>query len=582
MNILFCGDDGVCEGIFLSTLSLCKNVSDPLHVYILTASTGHHSAIPKNFADALQTTVREKSPYHTVTLLDISEPFNSCLPLANMGTRFTPLCMLRLFADTVPDIPDKILYLDADVLCRADFKALYDSDISDVEIAGVPDRYGKWFFGNILKHDYLNSGVLLMNMSRIRKSGLFKKCRDLCRDKKMFMPDQSALNKLAVKAKLPPKYNEQGKLRPDTVFKHFTTFFKLFPYIRAVTVKPWHTDNLHRELKIVEFDDILKDYQRRIKMNREIPLFFTIDDGYAPFLAVALNSAVKNADPERRYKAIVLYQELTDANITKLKSLETENFKIELTAMKTNFDALDDRMSNRLRCDYFTLTIYFRLFIPAMFPQYDKGVYIDSDVVLTSDVAELYDLEIGDNLIGACNDLSIADTPPLVAYTEKAVGVKKHEYINSGVLLMNLKKMREVDLEGHFLNLLNTYHVDCIAPDQDYLNAMCNGKIAYLDACWDAMPNNAKPPLARTSLIHYNLFSKPWCYDGVQYEDEFWKYAADSGYIEEIKAYKAAYTEDKKAADRECLELLVRRGTEIPNNDVTFKKLLDAGVKIRL
>lgn len=317
-------------------------------------------------------------------------------------------------------------------------------------------------------------------------------------------------------------------------------------------------------------------------MNREIPIFFTIDDGYAPFLAVALNSAIKNSNPQRRYSAIVLYQALNETNIAKLKSLETENFKISLTPMKANFDALDDRMSNRLRCDYFTLTIYFRLFIPAMFPQYDKGIYIDSDVVLTSDIAELYDIEIGDNLIGACNDLSIADIPPLVAYTENAVGVNKHEYINSGVLLMNLKQMREVDLEGHFLNLLNTYHFDSIAPDQDYLNAMCNGKIYYLDESWDAMPNDAKPPLAHTKLIHYNLFSKPWCYDGIQYGEEFWKYAEDSGYLDEIKAYKAAYTEEKKKADSECLELLVRRGSEIPDNEVTFKKLFDAGVKIRL
>lgn len=317
-------------------------------------------------------------------------------------------------------------------------------------------------------------------------------------------------------------------------------------------------------------------------MNREIPIFFTIDDGYAPFLAVALNSAIKNSNPQRRYNAIVLYQALNETNIAKLKSLETENFKISLTPIKANFDALDDRMSNRLRCDYFTLTIYFRLFIPVMFPQYDKGIYIDSDVVLTSDIAELYDIEIGDNLIGACNDLSIADIPPLVAYTENAVGVNKHEYINSGVLLMNLNQMREVDLEGHFLNLLNTYHFDSIAPDQDYLNAMCNGKIYYLDESWDAMPNDAKPPLAHTKLIHYNLFSKPWCYDGIQYGEEFWKYAEDSGYLDEIKAYKATYTEEKKKADSECLELLVRRGSEIPDNEVTFKKLFDAGVKIRL
>lgn len=317
-------------------------------------------------------------------------------------------------------------------------------------------------------------------------------------------------------------------------------------------------------------------------MNREIPIFFTIDDAYAPFLGVALNSAVKNSSADRRYKAIVLHQDLSEANIKKLKALESDNFKIELTPMKANFEVLDDRMSNRLRCDYFTLTIYFRLFIPAMFPEYDKGIYIDSDVVLTDDIAKLFDTDIGDNFIGACNDLSIADIPPLVAYTENAVGVKGKEYINSGVLLMNLKKMRECDFEGHFLNLLNTYHFDSIAPDQDYINAMCNGKIYYLDEVWDAMPNEAKPPIKDTKIIHYNLFSKPWCYDNIQYEEFFWKYAEDSGYLDEIKEYKSTYSNEQKKADGECLDLLISRGESIPQNEITFKKLHEKGVKIRL
>lgn len=319
-----------------------------------------------------------------------------------------------------------------------------------------------------------------------------------------------------------------------------------------------------------------------LQMNREIPIFFTIDNGYAPFLAVALNSAIKNADSSRQYRAIVLHEGLTEENAAKLKDLETANFRIDLTSMQANFAALDDRMSNRLRCDYFTLTIYFRLFIPAMFPQYDKGIYIDSDVVLTQDIAKLYDIDIGQNLIGACRDLSIADIPSLVAYTQEAVGMEKDTYINSGVLLMNLKALRQADLEGHFLHLLNTYHFDSIAPDQDYLNAMCSGKIHYLDETWDAMPNDARPPLPRTSLIHYNLFSKPWCYDGIQYADVFWHYAQDCGFLEEIRAYKAAYTDEKKNADRECLELLVRRGSEIPENEITFRKMQEKGVRIRL
>lgn len=315
---------------------------------------------------------------------------------------------------------------------------------------------------------------------------------------------------------------------------------------------------------------------------REIPVFFTIDNNYAPYLAVALRSAIAHSDPARRYRAIVLHEDLTRENAAKLQRLEKEHFRISLQSMQANFEALDDRMSNRLRCDYFTLTIYFRLFIPDLFPEYDKGIYIDSDVVLADDLAKLFDTEIGDDLIGACPDLSIADVPPLVAYTENAVGMGKGEYVNSGVLLMNLKQLRQEGLQEHFLSLLIRFRFDSIAPDQDYLNAMCRGRIHYLPSVWDAMPNDAKPPMKKPSLIHFNLFSKPWCYDNVQYEEYFWHHAKESGFLEEILETKAAYTEEQKAADKACMELLVERGGSIPEQEVTFRKMAEKGEKIKL
>lgn len=263
MNILYCGDENVCKGIYLSALSICKNTVGKLNFYIFTALAEGHKAIPNSFALKLKSALCGTGREINVFLFDISEEFSNYLPLSNMDTRFTPLCMLRLFADTVPLIPNRVLYLDADVLCRNDFKDFYNTDMSDAEIAGVPDRYGKWFFGNILKHRYLNSGVLLMNMELIRKNGLFEKCRLMCRDKKMFMPDQTALNKLALKKKMPRRFNEQGKIKNNTVFKHFTTYFKFFPYFKAVTIKPWDITEMHEKLKIFEFDGILNDYMRR-------------------------------------------------------------------------------------------------------------------------------------------------------------------------------------------------------------------------------------------------------------------------------------------------------------------------------
>lgn len=317
-------------------------------------------------------------------------------------------------------------------------------------------------------------------------------------------------------------------------------------------------------------------------MRDVIPVFFTIDDSYAPFLAVALHSAAQNAAPDRHYKAIILHQDVTEQNRRRIEALAKPNFEIEFVPMQSGLESITDRMGNRLRCDYFTLTIYFRLFIPAMFPQYDKAIYIDSDVVVTGDLAELYDTPLGDDYIGACPDLSIADVPPLMQYTVDAVGMQAGKYVNSGVLLMNLKALREKGLDRHFLELLNTYHLDCIAPDQDYLNAMCAGRIRYLEECWDAMPNDSKPPLKAPKLIHYNLFSKPWCYDGIQYGEFFWKYAASSGFYPEIKAYKDSYSDEQKRSDAQCMALLAQRGIQIAKSDRTFKKLYESGVNIRL
>lgn len=319
-------------------------------------------------------------------------------------------------------------------------------------------------------------------------------------------------------------------------------------------------------------------------MNQQdtIPVFFSIDDAYAPYLAVALHAAIRNASPERCYRAIILHQGLSEAHQRRLSALATARFTVEFVPMGEGLEAITDRMGNRLRCDYFTLTIYFRLFIPVMFPQYDKGIYIDSDVVVAGDLAELYDTDLGDAYLGACNDLSVMDVPPFCTYIEEAVGVPREEYINSGVLLMNLKALRRAELDRHFLTLLTAYGVECIAPDQDYLNALCNGRIRYLDADWDAMPNPAQPPLCHPRLIHYNLFSKPWCYDGIQYEEEFWRYVPGSGYEAEICACKAGYTAEQRASDTRCMALLAERGLAIAGGETTFRKLHEKGVRIRL
>ena len=319
-----------------------------------------------------------------------------------------------------------------------------------------------------------------------------------------------------------------------------------------------------------------------MKENKQIPIFFTIDNQYAPYASCAITSIIENSSKEYEYKIYILHNGLNEKNIRRLSSLKKENFDIIFREMKEGMELITDRVENRLRCDYFTLTIYFRLFIADIFEEYDKGIYIDSDIVVPGDISELYNYELGDNLIGASTDNSIQGVPQLTKYVEQAVGVNRLQYINSGVLLMNLKKFRDVKFSQKFLTLLNTYHFDSIAPDQDYLNAMCNGKILYLNEEWDAMPAEGKEELKNPKLIHYNLFQKPWCYDNIQYEDVFWKYAKKTDYYDDILEFKKNYSDEKKKSDMECLGTLVSKGDTLPDNDITFRKMFEQGKDIRV
>lgn len=270
MNILYCGDKNIEDGVVISVLSLMKHVTEPLQIYLLTAEVST-KALSLEFASFLDSLVKQEDPESAVQLFDVTDFFMAQPPVANLKTRFTPCCMLRLYADLIDALPEKLLYLDNDVVCRRDPTGFYHQDLSAWELAGCLDHYGSWFFRKkLLQRDYLNSGVLLLNLDAIGKTGLFSRCRALCRDKRMFMPDQSAINQQSTRKKIcPGKYNEQRKLRGDTVFQHFTTSFRFFPWFHTVSIKPWNIRGMHETLHLHEYDDILQAYQA---LKKEIPV----------------------------------------------------------------------------------------------------------------------------------------------------------------------------------------------------------------------------------------------------------------------------------------------------------------------
>lgn len=317
-----------------------------------------------------------------------------------------------------------------------------------------------------------------------------------------------------------------------------------------------------------------------------IPVFFSVNDAYAPFLSVAIRSIKENASKRYNYCIHVLTDDISAANREKLSRFADEGFRVEFYPLTECLRAIPgiSRLESHRFGAFASLTIYFRLFIPALFPQYDKGIYLDADIVVPGDISRLWEEPLGRNLIGACADYSIQHIAPFMRYIDEYVGVDHRNYVNSGVLLMNMKRLREVDLSGCFIRWMDSYGLDCVAPDQDYLNALCWKCIHYLDPKWDAMPSERISFLEDPQIIHFNLDAKPWLNESVPYDDVFWKYARRSGYYAQIRRIQSAFLKDTEAVERyhKGIEGLVKMAVELTSAPVSFRSIISSRQELRL
>ena len=300
-------------------------------------------------------------------------------------------------------------------------------------------------------------------------------------------------------------------------------------------------------------------------MNKEIPVFFAVDNGYIPFLSVALRSLIDNTSKENIYAIKILYTNVTEENKIKIKKYETENISIEFVDLNKQLEEIKEKLYTR---NYFSNTTYYRLFIPELYPEYDKAVYIDSDTVCLSDIAELYNTDMGDNLIAGIPDGVIQAIDIFKDYVERVVGVADYNnYFNAGVIVMNLKELRDYKFEEKFIYMLKIKFE--VAQDQDYLNRLCKGRVKILDYSWNRMPVMGKTE-GKINLIHYNLGAKPWYFDNVVYQEYFWEYAKKTEFYNEIKELGTKYTdEDKERDDSNSLKLmeLAKKETECVGDD---------------
>lgn len=275
VNILFCGNSGVFDGMLTCILSILKRTeaSEPFGFYIFTMDVTHlndkYTPVSDGQASFLESVVKKYNPQNAVTKVDVTElymtQFSGC---PNEGAYCSPYTLIRLFADQVDVIPDKMLYLDADILFNRDVHLLYDKDVSQVEYAAARDHYGKY----LIRPDYVNAGVLLFNMARIRETGLLRVARELIKTKKLVFADQSAIIRSTSKKKmLPQRFNDQKFLHKHTVVRHFSKRLFWLPYPHTANIKQWQVSEIHRIFGYYCFDDILYEYiYLKEKYNREV------------------------------------------------------------------------------------------------------------------------------------------------------------------------------------------------------------------------------------------------------------------------------------------------------------------------
>ena len=286
-----------------------------------------------------------------------------------------------------------------------------------------------------------------------------------------------------------------------------------------------------------------------------IPVFFATDDNYAPFLGVAIHSLTENLAHDSVCTINVLTAGLSAYNRSALRRSVKGRSTINFIDVSDKVKALANKLHLR---DYYTKATYYRFFIADLFPEYDKALYLDCDIVITGDVTELYNTPLGGKLVGAIQDELIQKVNIFGKYSENVLNIPRTKYFNAGVLVMNLAEFRRRHIEEEFVNLLGIRKFD-VAQDKDYHNTLCYGSTVPVGIEWNKNPfiNPAYDHSKTPKLVHYKINWRPWHHRGIMYEDIFWSYAERNVYFRRIKKVLRNYSDEEKLRDKKGYDNLV-------------------------
>lgn len=285
-------------------------------------------------------------------------------------------------------------------------------------------------------------------------------------------------------------------------------------------------------------------------------IVFSANDFYVPYLAALLRSIEQHASPRHNYDLIVLHRDIRPRHRALLQAmLPRDNFSLrffDVTRPMSRYAHLPLR-------GHFRVETYFRLLLPELLPDYDKIVYLDSDMIVCADVAELYETDVEGYLLAACRDADTAGLyngyePQKKKYTDEVMKLKApYDYFQAGMLVLNLAQFRKTYTAEEMMRLAASYQWELL--DQDVLNMLAEGKVRFVDTAWNVLvdwrgirirdiigraPQELYQDYMRArrapKIIHYAGPDKPWTDPESDFAEEFWQASRATPWHEAVLA----------------------------------------------
>lgn len=304
------------------------------------------------------------------------------------------------------------------------------------------------------------------------------------------------------------------------------------------------------------YPDAQETAQPASATDKAVPVVLAANNAYVPMLATTLTSILRNSSANRRYRIIVLEQDISKDNQEILAGIFAK-----YSCCSLHFLDVRQRMASRALTTnngFISNETYYRFLIQEVLPQYDKVVYLDSDLVVNRDIAELYDTDVSQYAVAAVKDLDFLGNlgysdGKRLQYARNVLHLKHpYTYFQAGVLVMNLKALRRIHTTNEWMRLAANPHY--IYNDQDILNMECQGKVRFLDGRWNVLhdcndrvetvfryaPAQAFKEYAQAReepyIVHYAGFDKPWLDPWCDLSTWYWLYVRQSPLFHQILA----------------------------------------------